>query len=603
MNENTVRSRNDILEEYKWRLEDIYETEETWLNDYARVNEMVQDIKKYKGSLQESALELLKCLQLRDKILETRDRLYMYALKRKQEDSKNPENQALFHKAQKFKADIGAEVVFIEVEITNIPEEILFNFKNDVQELSFYDFYFRRLIHQKSFRLSQAEENILSKIECLKSSPSNIYDKIKNTDIPREYNIEDENGNRITIKNSECKKISKGKNRKLRLELFKARNKYFMERKYALAEIYGSVVKNDVFLADIRKYSSSVEYAFYNEKIPVEVYNNLILTVRRNLNTMHDFVSSYKNKVGVEDFHIYDFQTPIINEPPREIPYSEATEILKDCLSVLGEDYVSNLDKAFNSRWVDIYENDGKQTLECTGSIYGCHPYVLMNYDSSIRSIITLAHEMGHAMNTYYAFNEQMYLYAYYTPFIGEIASQVNEVLLFDYMINNEKEKNVQIYLILSYLKRFNGAIIQQTRLAEFERAVHEKCEKGEGIGAEDLCKIYHNINVAYFGPEMIIDEELDMGWSKVPHIFKTPFYVYSYAIGFSAAIAIATRINEGDKEFIKAYLDFLKKGGSGYPIDIIKDLGIDLSTPEPIELAFDKFRELQNRLDHLLNN
>lgn len=603
MNENTIRSRKDILEGYKWRLEDIYETEEAWLNDYARVNEMVKDIKKYKGNLKESALELLKSLQLRDKILEIRDKLYMYALKRKQEDSKNTENESLFQKAQKFKMDVGAEVAFIEAEIINIPEEILFNFKNYVDELAFYDFYFKKITHQRSFRLSQVEENILNKIECLKSSPSNIYDKVKNTDIPREYNIEDENGNRITIKNIECEKISKGRNRKLRLELFKARNKYFMERKYLLAEIYGSVVKNDVFLANIRKYSSSLEYALYNENIPVDVYNNLILTVRRNLNTMHDFVSSYKKKVGLEDFHIYDFDAPIINELPMEIPYSEATEILKDCLSVFGEVYVSNLDKAFNSRWVDVYENDGKQTLECTGSIYGCHPYVLMNYDNSIRSLITLAHEVGHAMNTYYAFNEQAYLYAYYTPFVGEIASQVNEVLLFDYMIKNAKEKNVQIYLLLNYLKRFDATIIHQTQLAEFEKIVHEKCEKGEGISAEDLCKIYHNINVDYFGSEMIIDEELDMGWSKIPHIFKTPFYVYSYATGFSAAIAIATKISQGDKKFTNAYLDFLKKGGSGYPIDIIKDLGIDLSTPEPIQLAFDKFRELLNRLEHLLNN
>lgn len=603
MSRNTIRSRKDILEKYKWRLEDIYETEEAWLNDYAKVNEMVQDIKKYKGNLKESALEILKCLQVRDKILEIRDKLYMYALKRKQEDSKNHDNQSLFQKAQNFKTDIESEVVFIEVEIANIPEEILFNFKNDVHELDFYDFYFKKLIHQKSFRLSEVEENILNRMECLKTFPSNIYDKVKNTDIPREYNIEDENGNEIIIKNSECQKILNGRNRKLRIELFRARNRYFMERKYALAEIYGSVVKNYVLLANIRKYSSSLEYSLYNENIPVDVYNNLILTVRRNLNTMHDFVSTYKKKVGVEDFHIYDFDASIINEPPIEIPYSEAIEILKDCLSVFGEVYVSNLEKAFNSRWIDVYENDGKQILECTGSIYGCHPYVLMNYDNSIRSLLTLAHEMGHAMNTYYSFNKQKYLYAYYSPFIAEIASQVNEVLLFDYMIKNAKEKNVQINLILNYLKRFNATIILQTKLAEFEKIVHEKCEKGGGISAGELCKIYHDLNVDYFGADMIIDEELDMGWAKIPHIFKTPFYVYSYATGFSAAIAIATKINQGDKDFINAYLEFLKKGGSGYPIDIIKDLGIDLSTPEPIQLAFDKFKELQNRLVHLLNN
>lgn len=600
---NEIRLRRDISEEYKWRLEDIYETEQAWLNDCSKVEKMTEEIKKYKGKLKESGINLFNCLQSRDKILEIRDKLYMYALKRIQEDSKNTKNQLFFNNAEKFKANIGAKVNFIENEILNMPMHMLFNYTNDVQELKIYDFYFKKITYQKAYRLSESEENILSNIEYLKNCPTNIYNKLKNADIHREYNIEDDNGNKIVVKSSQFEKISTGRNRKLRLELFKARNKYFMERKYTLAEIYGTVVKNNSFSAKTRKYKSSIEYELFNQNIPVDVYNNLITTVHENLNMLHDYISIYKRKVGVDNFHIYDFNTSIINQLPIEISYLEATKILKDCLSVFGEEYINVLDKAFNSRWIDVYEKDGKQTLECTGSIYGCHPYVLMNYSDNLRSILTLAHEMGHAMNTYYAFNEQPYVYAYYVPFVGEIASQVNEVLLFEYMIKNAREKSTKIYLMLQYLKRFHDAIILQTKIAEFEKIVHERYENGESIGADSLCEIYHRLNVEYYGPEMIIDEELDMKWSTIPHIFKKSFYVYSYATGLSAAIAIATKMNKGDKKFINAYLDFLKKGGQGYPIDNIKELGIDLSTPEPIQLAFDKFRELLNSLEELLNN
>ena len=435
----------------------------------------------------------------------------------------------------------------------------------------------------------------------LENASASIYSKIYDTDIASNYIVEDKDRNKLTVSRAQSDSLLKSSDRTLRLNMFKEKYKYFLERKHTLAETYSSVVNKDKIMAKIKKYNSSIEMALFKDNVSVDIYNNLILTVHNNLSIMHRFINIYKKKLGVQDFHIYDFDSPIIDEPPTIIHYQEGMRILDDCFKVLGADYVNDLNNGFNARWVDVYPSEGKTNLPCTGSIYGCHPYVLINYRDDISSLIVLSHEIGHAMNTHYAFNEQPYAYAYYSPFVGEIVSQVNEVILMEYLIKKEKDTNVKVYLILKYLKLFYSKIIRQTMLAEFEKIVHERCEKGEGIATSDLCNTYKLLINTYFGSELIIDYDLEMEWATIPHIFKNPFYVYTYATGFAAAVAISAKIIEGDKEFIEAYLDFLKKGASDYPIEVIKTLVLDLTTSETMQSAFNKFKELLNELELLI--
>ncbi|MBU3218272.1 oligoendopeptidase F family protein (plasmid) [Clostridium estertheticum] len=589
------------MEQYKWRLEDLYETEELWLDDFNYVQEMIDQIKGYNGQLGKTATILIEALQLRDKINEHKDKLRMYCLKRKQKNFKNTHFQVRFEEVESLRIKVEKILCFFEPELLNIPSETLLEFKKETDKLSIYDFYFNNLKRKSTTVLTDLEEAILSQAGMLLSIPGSIYGKIKESDFKPSI-IEDADGNQIILTNIRYSNILENKDRKLRIDSYKAHNKYFLERKHTLADIYISVVKKDVFISKSRKYKSCLEYALYKDNVRLNVYESLIKAVHDNIETVHKLVSIHKKSMQLQKLYMYDFNVSIVEKIEINISYDKGCEILKKSLAKLGSEYILELDNAIKSRWIDVYPDDKKQNQELTGPVYGVHPYVLLNYRNDINSLLTFAHEMGHAMHAYYAFKEQLFINAYYSPIIAEISSLVNEILVLEYMISNASNRKEKIHLIYDYASRFYKVIIVQTKFAEFEKIVHEKVEMNEGVDTDTLCNIFHKLNSDYLGIEMTLDNESDMGWSKIQHVFSKPFYVYTYATGFSAAVAITNKILQGDKEFINAYLDILKKGGSDYPIEIIKTLGIDLNTPKPVELALSKFKELVNQLEQLLN-
>jgi oligoendopeptidase F len=343
-----------------------------------------------------------------------------------------------------------------------------------------------------------------------------------------------------------------------------------------------------------------MERALDAANIPVEVYKNLIGAVHENMKLMHRYVSLRKKLLGVEELHMYDLYTPLIADVKMEIPFEEAKKLVVKGLEPLGEDYQKILMEGFNHRWIDIYENENKRSGAYSWGAYGTHPYVLLNYNDTLNNVFTLAHEMGHAIHSYHSDREQPYIYAGYKIFVAEVASTCNEALLIDYMLKNTVDKKEKAYLINHFLEKFKGTLYRQTMFAEFEMITHKMVEEGESLTAEALCKIYHDLNAAYFGEDIVIDPEIDMEWSRIPHFYNA-FYVYQYATGYSAAIALSRRILNEGPEAVSDYIRFLSGGSSNYPIELLKGAGVDMSTKEPVNQALKLFEELLDQMDELL--
>ena len=334
--------------------------------------------------------------------------------------------------------------------------------------------------------------------------------------------------------------------------------------------------------------------------IPVDVYKNLITAVHENLGLMHRYVSIRKKLLGVDELHMYDLYAPLVADVKMEIPFEEAKEIVANGLLPLGADYRKVLNEGYNNRWIDIYENENKRSGAYSWGAYGTHPYVLLNYNETLSNVFTLAHEMGHAIHSYYSDKTQPFVYAGYKIFVAEVASTCNESLLIDYMLKNTNDKKEKAYLINHFLEKFKGTLFRQTMFAEFEMITHKMVEDGESLTADALCKIYHELNLAYFGEDIVIDSEIDMEWARIPHFYNA-FYVYQYATGYSAAIALSRRIlNEGEQA-VKDYIQFLSGGSSNYPIELLKGAGVDMSTKEPVTQALKLFEELLTQMEELL--
>ncbi|NLZ83004.1 MAG: oligoendopeptidase F, partial [Clostridiales bacterium] len=359
-------------------------------------------------------------------------------------------------------------------------------------------------------------------------------------------------------------------------------------------------VKQEAFFAKARKYSSTLEKALDGGNIPVDVYTNLISAVHDNMDIMYRYVKLRKKLLGLDELHMYDMYTPLISDVKMEVPFEEAKKIVAEGLNTLGEDYGKILKEGYDNRWIDIYENENKRSGAYSWGAYGTHPYVLLNYNDTLDNVFTLAHEMGHAIHSYYSDKTQPYVYAGYRIFVAEVASTCNESLLIDYMLKNTKDKKEKAYLINHFLDKFKGTLFRQTMFAEFEMITHRMVEEGESLTADSLCKIYHDLNKLYFGDDVVIDSEIDMEWARIPHFYNA-FYVYQYATGYSAAIALSRRILNEGKPAVDDYINFLSSGSSNYPIELLKKAGVDMSTKEPVNQALKLFSDLLDQMEELM--
>ncbi len=599
MASNTLPKRSEIDEKYKWKLEDIYDSREKWEEDFEKVKILCGEIAKYAGTLGKSADNLEKCLCLRDDILSMLDNIYVYARMKRDEDNSDPVYQALTDRASTLGTEIGSILSFIVPELISVSEDVLYGFIKSNNKLKLYEQFINEIIRQKKHILSEKEEKIIAMSYELASTPKDVFTMLNNADIKFPF-VKDEEGNEIELTKGRYITLLESHDRSVREEAFHALYDTYKKQKNTIAASLAGNVKANRFYATVRNYGSSIEASLDDDNVQVNVYDNLISTVNNNLGLLHRYLSLRKKALKLDELHMYDLYVPIVQESKKKISYEEALDMVIQGLSPMGEDYINLLKNAFNSGWIDVYENEGKTSGAYSWGSYKSHPYVLLNFQGTINDVFTIAHEMGHALHTYYTNSTQPYIYSHYKIFVAEVASTVNELLLMNYLLEKTTDKNEKAYLLNHYLEEFRGTVFRQVMFAEFEKIIHERFEKGEALTPQMFCSIYRELNLKYFGSVTVVDEDIDMEWARIPHFYNS-FYVYKYATGFSAAASISKKILNEGKPAVEKYKEFLRSGSSNYPLELLKITGVDLSVPKPVEDALKVFEEILSELEALL--
>ncbi|MTI79949.1 MAG: oligoendopeptidase F [Firmicutes bacterium] len=589
---------SNTQDQYTWKLEDIYASNEQWENDYQQVEKMMQGVSNYQGKMGESAVALVETLQAYEKLMMLTEKVFTYASMKQDEDNSNPVYQALKDRASDLSTKVHANTSFIVPEILNIPLETLKKFRKEEKKLSAYAFFLDELIREKPHVLSEKEEQLLAQSGEVISASGKIFRMLNNADLSFP-NIKNEQGKEVELTHGNYQKFMLSGDRSVRKDAFNALYSSYRGHKNTLAATLSSSVKRDIFMAKVRNYQSALDAALYSDNVPPEVYDNLIETVRKNLPLMHRYVDLRKRLLGLEELHMYDVYTPVVKDVDWEFSYPEAMDQVKEALAPLGNEYVKTMTEGFDSGWVDVYERKSKTSGAYSWGPYGVHPYVLLNYQGSLHDVFTVAHEMGHAMHSYYSYNEQPYIDAHYSIFTAEVASTVNEALVMKHMLKNVKDKDKKLFLLNHYLEQIRGTLIRQTMFAEFEKVIHQKAEAGEPLTTEKLNQIYHQLNVDYYGPNMVIDENIDYEWARIPHFYNA-FYVYKYATGISAATYLSQQIVDKGDSAVESYTQFLKSGGSDHPLELLKKAGVDMSSPQPVQETLNLFKELLEEMEKL---
>ncbi|MCD3193739.1 oligoendopeptidase F [Clostridium botulinum C] len=590
-----LKTRDEIKSEDKWNIEKIYSNVEEWENDFYKLKEKAKEFEKYKGKLSNPD-ELLGFLRLDEEVSRLGEKLLVYAFLKGDEDTSNNVNQALRTKIEMYFSELSSLSAFFVPEILSYDKKVIEDAINKLPELKVYEVMLERILKRKPHTLTTEMEEMLAAVSDNLNAPSNIFSILTNADMTFPV-IKDEEGKDVELTEGNYSIFIKSKDIRVRMAAFKALFNTYKHFKNTLATSLTSSIKNFSFIAKTRKYNSSIESSLEPNDIPIEVYDNVIKTINENLDSLHRYVKIKKKLLGLDEIHMYDLYVPVIDTPKEHIEFSKAVEMVNEALKPLGDEYIKIFNNGIKDRWIDIYENKGKRKGAYSWGTYDTMPYVLLNYNYELNDVSTLAHEMGHSIHSYYSRKEQPYIYANYTLFCAEVASTVNENLLINNLIKNETDKNKKLYLINTQLEQIRTTVFRQVMFAEFEKITHEKIDNGEPLTSDDLCKIYHELNVKYFGPDMIIDEEIDMEWARIPH-FYSDFYVYQYATGYSAANSFVKQILDGGEEAVEKYKGFLKAGGSDSPINILKKAGVDMTTPKPIEDTINRFNELLNMLN-----
>ena len=592
-------ARSEIAEADKWALEDLFLTDADWEAAVKQLEEQLAQLKGYAGKVSASADALYAYLTLADETENLFEKVLVYSNEKMHEDMGNSTYQGYAAQAQAAAARLSAAEAFFEPELLAMEESRLQGFFKEDPELEKYRLLIDRVWRRKAHTLSAAEEEILAKTYELATAPDDIFSMFNDADA-KFGTIRDENGKEVELTHGRFGGFMESSDRRVRKEAFEALYQTYDQFQNTLAATYSANVKKAKFYADVRKYPSALAAALAPGNIPTEVYDNLIETVHRFLPAMYRYVALRKRALGVEELHMYDVYVPLVADQTKKIPFAEAKEIVKRGLAPMGEEYVSHLEEGFDHRWIDVYENRGKRSGAYSWGAYGTHPYVLLNYQGKLDDVFTLAHEMGHALHSWYSNANQPYVYSGYLIFVAEVASTCNESLLMQYLLKESKDKKEKAYLLNHFIDQFKGTLFRQTMFAEFEKITHEMYAKGESLTAERLCAVYMDLNRKYFGEEMVSDPQIALEWARIPH-FYTEFYVYQYATGFSCAIALSKRILEMGEAGVADYMKFLKGGCSKDPIELLKMAGVDISTPKPVEDALQLFEELVSELEELL--
>ncbi|MBR4434515.1 MAG: oligoendopeptidase F [Clostridia bacterium] len=592
-----IPNRSEVQKEYTWATEDIFASDELWEKALDELRSIPEKLIAYKGKLGGSAQALYEYFLLRDDNSIKVGRVGNYASLKADEDTANSFYQAMRGKMRSVLIQIGRADSFATPEIIAIPDETIERFMKEKPELELYRRRLEILRSHKEHTLSDAEECLLASAREISGAASDIASNFRNADI-RFPSVKDSEGNEYQLTQGSYIPLLVKPDRQLRKAAFEALHGTFDSFKNTSAAFLNSQMKQLTFYSRARKYSSNLEASLANTEVPVQVYHNLIATVNANIKYLHRYVALRKKLMGLDEMHMYDLYTPIIADVDKTIPYEEAKQIIIEALAPLGEDYIEILKEGFNSRWIDVYENEGKRT-GAYSSGGDPHPYVLLNQKDTLDSMFTIAHEMGHALHTYHSNKYQPTVYNDYVIFVAEVASTCNEVLLVKHLLSKTEDRKERAYLINHFLEQFRGTVYRQTMFAEFELWMNQKVESGETLTADMLKSAYHELNKRYFGESITVDEPISIEWARIPHFFYN-YYVFQYSTGFSAAVAIANRILKEGKSAVDEYKKFLSGGCSTDPISLLKIAGVDMTTPAPIEDALKLFNELLDELEEL---
>lgn len=584
-------TREQIADKDKWVLEDLVADEAQWETLVAEVTEKTKKIREYSGKLTESADTLYDYLNLMSDTEQILDRLTVYANERMHEDTRVAKNQALADLTSKLCVEYSQASAFSVPEILTLAPDRLGKFYQDNTGLQMYERYLSELFRRQEHTLSDELETLLAGAGEVALASSDIFSMFNDADISF-GTVLDEKGEETVLTHGNYISFLKSKDRPFRERVFQQYYKSYTSMKNTLGAMFAANMKQDNFFAKARKYDSALAMHLDRNNIPETVFTNLIDAVHRHLPVMYRYMKVRKEQLGVDKLHMYDIAVPIVQEQSRRITYEDAKATVAEALAPMGKEYISILKEGFDGGWIDVYENEGKRSGAYSWSAYGTHPYVLLNHQDTIDGMFTLAHEMGHAIHSYYSMKEQPFVYSNYCIFVAEVASTCNEALLTEYLLAHSKDTKEKLYIINQQLEAFRTTVYRQTMFAEFEWMIHKKAQAGEAVTAEVLSEVYYDLNKLYYGEDVVSDEEIAMEWARIPH-FYTPYYVYQYATGYAAAVAFSQKILKEGEGAVTAYVNhFLKGGNKKDPIDLLAAAGVDMKKPEAVEQALEKFEE-----------
>ena len=586
-------------EKYQWNLTDIFKSIEDFENTIKQLQKNLETVKTYQGELAKSSENLYNCYNAYEKALENYEKIYAYGMLKFHLNMADSGNIKLYKRCEAIGTEFEKTLSFMTPEITEIDTNKLLKFIEENEKLNRYERDIKAIIKEKEHVLSKQEENLLAMYSEVFSAQENVFDILTNT----EFNfgeITEENGKKTKMTDSNYSIFLKSQNEDIRKQAFNLMYSKYSEFLNTIGELYLARVKEDTITAKLRKYSSSLEKAVNNDDSNLKVYNSLIEAVHSNINVNHEFIKLKRKLLKKEEMHIYDIYVNPFQISDDTITFEQAKEEVLKALNVLGKEYISKLEEAFSNRWVDVYPKENKRGGAYSMGVYGVHPYVLDNFVNNKRDVSTIAHELGHAMHSYYSNTNQNVIDSNYTIMVAEIASTTNEILLAKYQIENEQDKTKKAEIIYELLEMIRATLFRQAMFAEFEKMVHEKIELGEMLSSDDLSNMYYKLNEQYFGKNCVIDEQIKYEWARIPH-FYTPFYVYKYATGISAAIIIAKNILEGKKGYKEKYIEMLKQGCTKKSVELLKMVDVDLENIETYKGAIDFYKDLTMELKKLI--
>ncbi|MET3575668.1 oligoendopeptidase F [Bhargavaea ullalensis] len=595
-----VLTRDQVPAEETWRLEDIFETDQKWDEEYKAVEQLAEKADQFRGTLGEGPDKLLAALRFRDELFERLQRLYTYAHMRYDQDTANSHYQAMDGRVKTLYVKVATVFSYFTPELLSIEEAELKRFIDEDEGLGLYRQALEEVNAQRPHVLPAEQEALLAQFSEVAGSPSETFGMLNNADLEFPM-IKDEEGKKTQLTHGRYTTFLESGDRSVRESAFRAMYDTYGKFRNTFASTLSGNIKANNVNARVRNYGSAREAALSNNHIPESVYDNLVGTINEHLPLLHKYVSLRKKVLGVDELHMWDMYAPLVKDVDMKIPYDKAKGMMLEGLAPLGEEYAEILKEGLENRWVDVRENKGKRSGAYSSGTYGTNPYILMNWHDNVNNLFTLAHEFGHSVHSYYTRKSQPFVYGDYTIFVAEVASTCNEALLNDHLLKTLSDEQQKMYLLNYWLEGFRGTVFRQTMFAEFEHEIHKLDQEGTALTAEKLTETYYELNKKYFGEDLVVDEEIGLEWARIPHFYYN-YYVYQYATGYSAAVALSNKILEEGQPAVDRYIgEFLKAGSSDYPIEVLKKAGVDMTTREPIEAACRAFGEKLDELEKLL--